>query len=57
MKFSTEDKTNKFKPPRQENFCFLFRRLATRFHYEETRRMSKNNGAHARTLNKHNIKD
>jgi len=21
-KFSTEDRTNKFKPPRQENFCF-----------------------------------
>ena len=24
-KFSTEDRTNKFEPPRQENFCFLLR--------------------------------
>ncbi len=24
-KFSTEDRTNKFKPLRQENFCFLLR--------------------------------
>ena len=24
-KFSTKDRTYKFKPPRQENFCFLLR--------------------------------